>query len=157
MTADRDADRRRSISGHPRSAYQRVSASSISGHLRSNQRSSAFKGQAIVEYAILIGVVTAAIVGMQAYAKRGLQAGIKLMADQLGDQRNGVAEIDLGLDWKKKGNAKPRTTTHAPGKPTAPATRSVESKAGGVRVTHANEATTSSGTLSSEVFVARGQ
>ncbi|MDP3723318.1 MAG: hypothetical protein Q8R91_07470 [Candidatus Omnitrophota bacterium] len=43
-----------------------------------------------MEYAILIGIVTAAIVGMQTYAKRGIQAGIKLAADQLGDQLQGV-------------------------------------------------------------------
>ena len=40
-------------------------------------------GQAIMEYAILIGVVTAAMLGMQLYAKRSLQAGIKTAADQL--------------------------------------------------------------------------
>jgi Flp pilus assembly pilin Flp len=40
-------------------------------------------GQAIVEYAILIGIVTAAILGMQIYAKRGVQAGVKMMADRM--------------------------------------------------------------------------
>lgn len=40
-------------------------------------------GQAITEYAILIGVVVAALLGMQVYAKRGLQAGIKATADHL--------------------------------------------------------------------------
>lgn len=40
-------------------------------------------GQAITEYAILIGVVVAALLGMQVYAKRGLQAGIKATADRL--------------------------------------------------------------------------
>jgi len=48
------------------------------------------QGQAIVEYAILIGIVTAAIVGMQVYAKRGIQAGIKLAADQVGNQLDGI-------------------------------------------------------------------
>ena len=129
----------------------------ISGHLRSHQRSSACKGQAILEYAVLVGVVIVFFVGMQTYAKRGLQAGIKLVADQLGDQRQGVEEIDLGLDWKFKGQAKPRTTVHAPGNPNAPATRRVESKPEGVRVYDTKEATTSSGTLSQELFVARGQ
>lgn len=47
-------------------------------------------GQAIAEYAILLGVVAAALAIMQAYAKRGLQAGIKAAADQVGDQLNGI-------------------------------------------------------------------
>lgn len=40
-------------------------------------------GQAIVEYAIVVGLIVAAILGMQVYAKRGIQAGIKGAADQL--------------------------------------------------------------------------
>ena len=116
------------------------------------------KGQAVVEYAILIGVVTVAIVGMQTYAKRGLQAGIKLAADQLGDQRQGASEIDLSVDWKKKGDSKIATTTHASGtNPKAPATRIVESNAGGARVYRTDEVTTSSGLLSSTLGAERGQ
>ncbi len=38
--------------------------------------------QAVIEYAILIGIVTAAVVGMQVYARRGIQAGVKRAADQ---------------------------------------------------------------------------
>lgn len=40
-------------------------------------------GQAIMEYALLLGIVTAAILGMQLFAKRGIQAGVKTMADRL--------------------------------------------------------------------------
>jgi Flp pilus assembly pilin Flp len=40
-------------------------------------------GQAIVEYAIAVGLIVAAILGMQVYAKRGIQAGVKGAADQL--------------------------------------------------------------------------
>ncbi len=50
------------------------------------------RGQALAEYAILIGIVTAAILGMQVYAKRGIQAGIKLATDQMSpfpDDRGG--------------------------------------------------------------------
>ena len=39
--------------------------------------------QAFAEYAILLGIVAAAILGMQLYAKRGIQAGIKMAADQM--------------------------------------------------------------------------
>ena len=46
------------------------------------------QGQGIVEYAILIGIVTVAILGMQLYAKRGIQAGIKMAADQMSPHAN---------------------------------------------------------------------
>lgn len=48
------------------------------------------RGQAMAEYAILMGVAVAAIVGMQLYAKRGIQAGLQMAADQIGDQLNGM-------------------------------------------------------------------
>jgi Flp pilus assembly pilin Flp len=48
------------------------------------------RGQSVLEYAILVGIVMAAILGMQIYAKRGIQAGIKTAADQLGDQLKGM-------------------------------------------------------------------
>lgn len=63
------------------------------------------RGQSIVEYAIVIGVVTAAVLGMQLYAKRGLQAGIKIAADQIGSQREGLLELDPQLSWKVRGHA----------------------------------------------------
>ena len=40
-------------------------------------------GQAIVEYVLLFAVVAAAIAAMQIYAKRGLQAVLKVAADDL--------------------------------------------------------------------------
>ncbi len=48
------------------------------------------KGQAILEYAILLGIVTAALLGMQLYAKRSLQATVKFTADQIGNQADGI-------------------------------------------------------------------
>ena len=41
------------------------------------------KGQSTAEYAILIAVVIAAVVGMQVYVKRGLQGKEKDVADHL--------------------------------------------------------------------------
>jgi Flp pilus assembly pilin Flp len=114
-------------------------------------------GQAILEYGILIGIVTAALVTMQTYIKRGVQAGIKVAADQLGDQRKGTEEVDLSFVWKKKGRSEITTITHASGNPTAPATRSVESKSGGARVYRTDEVTTSRGTLSETLGAERGQ
>jgi Flp pilus assembly pilin Flp len=44
------------------------------------------KGQSTLEYAIIIAVVVAALVGMQVYMKRGLQGKIKEATDQIGEQ-----------------------------------------------------------------------
>ena len=38
-------------------------------------------GQAVVEYGILMAVLVAALLAMQAYSKRSLQAGVKMIAD----------------------------------------------------------------------------
>jgi len=43
-------------------------------------------GQSIVEYAILLGVIIAALLIMQAFIKRGYQGGLKDAADKMGDQ-----------------------------------------------------------------------
>lgn len=51
------------------------------------------KGQSILEYAIILGLVAAALTTMQVYLKRGIQAGIKVAADELGRQQDAV-EID---------------------------------------------------------------
>lgn len=46
------------------------------------------KGQSTVEYALIIGVIVAALVGMQTYVKRGLQAryhdGMQFLASETG-------------------------------------------------------------------------
>jgi len=41
------------------------------------------KAQSLTEYGILIGIVTAALIAMQVYIKRGIQGRIKDLADQL--------------------------------------------------------------------------
>lgn len=41
------------------------------------------QGQTVVEYAILIGVVAASVVGMQVFSQRAIQAVIKHAADEL--------------------------------------------------------------------------
>ena len=48
------------------------------------------RGQSVAEYAVLIGVVIAAIVGMQLYVKRSLQGKVKAVADRFADDRTGV-------------------------------------------------------------------
>lgn len=44
------------------------------------------KAQSTLEYAILIGVVVAALIGMQTYIKRGYSGKLKESADQMGEQ-----------------------------------------------------------------------
>ena len=51
------------------------------------------KGQAVFEYAIIIGIVVLALGMMQVYVRRGVQAGIKIAADELGEQEDSV-ELD---------------------------------------------------------------
>lgn len=45
-----------------------------------------YKGQSMVEYAILLGVVIAALLIMQVFVKRGFQGGLKEASDKMGDQ-----------------------------------------------------------------------
>jgi hypothetical protein len=46
------------------------------------------RAQSISEYVLVIGLVSAALVGMQVYMKRGIQAVIKDSADELGIQED---------------------------------------------------------------------
>gem|GEM_PF-915671 len=61
------------------------------------------QAQATAEYALLIGVVTAAMLGIQLYAKRGIQAGVKAAADQMSpfadDSRGEVAQAE-GMSYE---------------------------------------------------------
>ena len=47
-------------------------------------------GQSTAEYAIVISVVVAAVIGMQLYVKRGLNAKIKTAADALGSVNGAI-------------------------------------------------------------------
>lgn len=49
--------------------------------------------QVIFEFAIVLALVALALVMMQLYLKRGIQAGIKIAADELGLQQDSV-ELD---------------------------------------------------------------
>ena len=44
------------------------------------------KAQSTLEYAILIGVIVAGLIGMQVYLKRGWQGKLKESADSMGQQ-----------------------------------------------------------------------
>lgn len=47
-------------------------------------------GQATMEYALMAATVAAAIVGMSLYARRGVQAAVRVAADQIGTQKDGI-------------------------------------------------------------------
>lgn len=49
-------------------------------------RTSAWKGQSTMEYAVLVTVVVAALLAMQAYMKRGVQGKLRSAADDVGGQ-----------------------------------------------------------------------
>ena len=60
-------------------------------------------GQAILEYAVLLGVVIAAILVMQTFIKRGYEGSLKDSADKMGDQfsAGGTTTLDkqtMGAD-----------------------------------------------------------
>lgn len=101
-------------------------------------------GQSASEYAILLGVITVFVLGIQAYAKRGIQAGVRMAADQIGAQQDGLADIDLSLIWITKGSAEIATKTDA-------ATTVKTERGGSVSVT-SDERATSTGILSENLF-----
>jgi hypothetical protein len=55
------------------------------------------KGQSVLEYAIILGVVGLALGSMQVYLRRGIQAGIKIAADEIGLQKDAM-EVVSGVD-----------------------------------------------------------
>jgi Flp pilus assembly pilin Flp len=103
-----------------------------------------------VEYAVLIGIVTAALVTMQTYIKRGVQAGIKVAADQIGDQRRGLMERDRNRNWIVKEES--RITTDTP-----PSTSSVELRPDGVTVYRTAQMASGSGRSSFTLSAERDQ
>lgn len=47
-------------------------------------------GQATLEYAVVLGLVVAALTMMQVYVRRGIQSAIKLSADEIGRQEDSI-------------------------------------------------------------------
>lgn len=56
------------------------------------------RGQSTAEYAILIGVVIAAIVAMQIYVKRGMQAKVKSVSDYFTNVTGDAAGTGVSLN-----------------------------------------------------------
>ncbi len=107
------------------------------------------RGQSISEYAILLGLVIAVLVGIQLYAKRGLQAAVKVAADQLGEQPDGLLDVNPTIEFKVRRASQLTATTTG--------TRTVETVSGG-RVSYGTSSSSvSSGVLADAVFVSRSE
>lgn len=53
------------------------------------------RGQSLSEYALVLALIFAAVLGMQTYIKRGIQGVIKTTADTLGEEEEGAKEAGL--------------------------------------------------------------
>ena len=67
------------------------------------QNKTKHKAQNILEYTILLGIISLALSGMSLYFRRGIQAVVKLAADEVGEQKKGALEYDYRYEWKEKG------------------------------------------------------
>lgn len=63
------------------------------------------KAQSILEYVLILGIAAAALMLMQLYMRRSIQGVIKVAADELGEQKQGLMEFDYKNDWKVKGSS----------------------------------------------------
>jgi hypothetical protein len=75
------------------------------------RKSGAFclRAQSFTEYALLFGLVTMALVGMQVYMKRGIQAVVKVASDELGTQEN--PEVLINFNRQQETNSKTQAST----------------------------------------------
>jgi len=56
----------------------------------------------LVEYVLILGIVTVALIAMQTYFKRGIQGIIKIVADDMGSQREPVGGGVSGGEVKRQ-------------------------------------------------------
>lgn len=68
------------------------------------------RAQSILEYAVIIGIAGAALFAMQLYFRRSVQAVVKLAADEVGCQSEGMLEYDYKSEWKEKGYSETTTS-----------------------------------------------
>ncbi|UCB56778.1 MAG: hypothetical protein JSV30_06190 [Candidatus Omnitrophota bacterium] len=59
------------------------------------------RAQAVLEYAVVLGIVALALGMMQVYLMRGIQAGVKIAADEIGLQEDSV-ELSVELNSAKE-------------------------------------------------------
>lgn len=104
------------------------------------------KGQITFEYAIIIGLIAVGLTMMQVYLRRGIQAGIKIAADEIGLQED-FEELDI-----KKGYLDSSTVAQATADDIntenpriIPTVQTIEYQADGVQTTTLNEQLSSAG------------
>ncbi len=91
IRGNRRADQRSSASWHPRLSHhlplaRRANPAERGIRLRQMRQvvgSSAFRGQSTLEYAVFSAVVAAALVGMQLYVRRSIQANLKMLEEHI--------------------------------------------------------------------------
>ncbi|UCB56775.1 MAG: hypothetical protein JSV30_06175 [Candidatus Omnitrophota bacterium] len=70
------------------------------------------KGQNTLEYALLIATVVGAVVGMQIYAKRGVEGKLKSATDDIGAQFD---PLNTAYSWTNTQESTTKTVTNASG------------------------------------------
>ena len=95
------------------------------------------RGQSILEYGVILGIVALALGMMQVYLRRGIQAGIKVAADEIGLQQDSVVDYD---PVKGKINIQ-KSLVHS----TSSATRQIQHGPGGSRTVNVQEESKASG------------
>ena len=74
--------------------------------MKKNLKINTKRAQSLVEYAIVIGVVSAAFVAISAYMQRGIQSVLKTTADQVGVQSKGDQTSSSEFGYLDTSNAK---------------------------------------------------
>ena len=92
------------------------------------------RAQTIMEYAIILGFVAVALSAMQVYIRRGIQAGIKVAADELGNQQD-AEKIDPGKSITGNSEINTRATSN----------QTIEVFEGGSQTVDIDKTTTASG------------
>mgnify|MGYP001588876000 CR=1 FL=1 len=100
------------------------------------------KAQVILEYIVVLSIVALALAAMQLYLRRGIQAAIKVAADEVGEQGE-AQEIDPEKGTKTSSNI--HQFTHGSGAQAKAAQRTRVSQGGSVRTDY-DTATTINGT-----------
>lgn len=73
------------------------------------------RAQVVLEYAIILGIVALALGMMQVYVRRGIQAGIKIAADEIGRQEdfgNYFESVEIAEEEEVKEVIKQDTQIH---------------------------------------------
>lgn len=55
------------------------------------------RAQNLVEYTLILGIVTVALLGMQTYFKRGIQSMVKTVADDYGSQGDAIGNLEIAI------------------------------------------------------------